>query len=203
MRSVLLSCLVLLTGCGSVELPEQRSYRLDLPPPSGGELPRGGVLRVGEVALAADLGGDRLMLAEGPVAVRAYRHHRWAGPLERLVADAVVTGLERARCFRQVKSANARGGEDWLLTARVLEFHQAAHDGVWAGRATLDLQLVDGAGQLVFQRELSAATPMEGDDPEALVIALSRSVATILDAVVATCDECGVFDRPLDAAPGH
>lgn len=194
---------LLLCSCGAVELPEQRTFRLHLPLPSGGERPTAGVLRVGEIALAADLQGDRLMVAEGPVQVRSYRHHRWAGPLERLVADAVVTGLSRARCFRQVKDATARGGEDYLLTGRVLEFHQTARGGAWFGCATLDVQLVDAEGRLCFQGELSAATPMADGDPESLVIALSRSVEDIVDQIVARCVECGVLDRALDAAPGH
>jgi len=202
MRPVLFAAL-LLASCGSVELPEQRAFRLDLPPPSGSARPSAGVLRVGEIALAADLQGDRLMVAEGPVQVRSYRHHRWAGPLERLVADAVVTCLQRARCFRQVKTETSRGPEDYLLTGRVLEFHQAARDGGWVGRATLDLQLVDSRGQLVFQRELTADSPMDGSEPEELALALSRSTADIVDQVVALCGARGVFDAPLDATPGR
>jgi uncharacterized lipoprotein YmbA len=202
-RSVLVPVLLLAGACSSVTLPAEQTYRLMLPPPAGGERPLGGVLRVGEIALGADLAGDRLMVAESGVRVTAYRYHRWAGPLERLVADAVVTGLARAHCFRQVKAEASRGGEDYLLTGRVLEFHQAPVGAVWHGLATLDLQLSDLDGRLLFQREFQASTPLAGEGPDALAEALSRSVGSIVDQIVARCDEADLFERPLDAAPGR
>ena len=94
----LLVC-VALAGCGAVELPEERFYRLECPRPQAAPEAFAGTLRVDRLTVAPHLRGDRLMVSEGAVLVRPYRFHRWAGPLESLVEDALVTGLQRSRAF--------------------------------------------------------------------------------------------------------
>ncbi len=196
-------CFAGLAACSSVTVPEHHSYRLATPQVGVGAKPDGGVLRVGGLELAADLAGDRLMVGDGPVKVMAYRQHTWAGPLERLVGDAVVTGLRRSCAFEQVKTETARGDEDLQLDGRVLDFHQTAGHGAWLGTVTLDLQLVDRDGRQLLGGEFSASTALQGEGPEALVVALSESLGVVLDDFVATCGDRGVFVRSIEAGPGR
>ena len=189
-------------GCGSVEVPKQLYYRLEAPEPPKATIPRAGVLRVGGLELAADLAGDRVMVAENAVQVAPFVHHHWAGPLDGLLADVLVTGLRRAGWFERVKDPMAGGGEDWVLSGRVLDFQLApGEDGRWVGRATIDLELVDRQGALVFRDEFQRDVPAEGTDAAHVVHALSQSVAGILTDFGTRCERAGVFDKPFAASP--
>jgi uncharacterized lipoprotein YmbA len=202
MRIVAVCLCVLLAACGSVAVPEQHYYRLVPPSPAGELLPRAGTLRVANVELAAELSGDRMLVADGPVRVAPFVHHHWAGPLDRLVADALVTGLRRAGWFERVKDLTTGGGEDWLITARVLDFHLApGSDGEWVGLATIDLELVDQGGTLVFRDEFRRTTPTGGTEPEYVVEALSRSVESIVADFGVRCERAGVFEQSYVASP--
>ena len=162
---------------------------------------RAGVLRIEGLAIAADLAGDSLHVVRGPVWVQRYEHHHWAGPLERLVTDALITGLGRSQAFAQVKGGGDRGGEDYVLTGRVLEFHQAASGGEWVAVATLDLTVVDSSGQLVLHAELQREARLPGAGPEYLAIALSDALGGLIDDFLARCDAAGMFDRAIDSTP--
>src|SRR5262245_54938351 len=91
--------LLLLPACGRVQLPPEGYWRLDRPAPAGGEVPRGGVLRVHDLQLANALHGDRLLVALGPARVEPRPTDHWIAPLDHLVTDAVVIGLSRTRMF--------------------------------------------------------------------------------------------------------
>src|SRR5690606_6427104 len=183
-----------LAACGSAELPQERWYRLQPPAPQAEVEGHAGVVRVGDLRLAGHLGGDRLLVALSPVRVAAYELHRWAGPLEQLLADALVSGLRRTGCFTRVKTGIDPGGEDLLLTGRVLDFQQAPDaDGGWCGLVTLDFELVDRDGMPLLQGEVQARTPLEAQGPEALVAALSRSVTEVIEGFVRRCAGAGVF----------
>ncbi len=195
-------CMLVLFGCGSVSLPEQHFYRLRLPEPTGGALQRAGILRVGELELSAVLAGDRLMVARGPVEMQPYEFHHWAGPLDVLVADTLVAGLSRSRCFSQVKAAGERGGEEFVLTGRVLNCHQEVNEDGWHGVVTLDLRLVDARdGRLYFQTELSRRRSATSTEPAALVLALSLAMAEIVEGILVECQRSGIFEREPDSSP--
>jgi uncharacterized lipoprotein YmbA len=194
-RAVLLAALSMAGACSSVAMPERATYRLAPPEPAASAVTeRGsGVLRVASVELAADLQGDRLMVADGPVRVHGYQFHHWAGPLDRMIADSVVTVLRRSGRFTTVKAETDRGEEDWLLNARVLDFHQAADGDRWCGLVTLDLQVTDRDGRGVFRGEIRQREPLAVIDPEHLAVALSAATAGALDRFLA--------EWPLDGPP--
>ncbi len=193
-RWTLLSVLLaLLMGCGAVEVPEEFAYRLPAPQPRAIDGAVAGVLRVGEIDIVAGLAGDRLLVADEGPRLRAYRHHHWAGPLERMVADSIVTGLVRTRRFREVKSPSASGLEDLVLSGRVLDFHQVRAADGWRARVTLELRLSRADGMLVFQDELRADTPMPTSEPDALARALGLSMGTLVDDLVGRCERSGLF----------
>ncbi|MFO1053029.1 MAG: ABC-type transport auxiliary lipoprotein family protein [Planctomycetota bacterium] len=180
-------------GCGAVAVPEDFAYRLPAPQPRDDANFIGGVLRVGDVDVVAELAGDRLLVADAGTRLRAWQHHRWAGPLERMVSDALVTGLARTRRFAEVKSPSASGTEDFVITARVLDFHEVGDAQGWRARATIELHLVRQDGRLVFQDEFRADTPLASSDPGELACGLGHSIGTILDALIDRCDREGLF----------
>lgn len=194
--------LAALSGCGSVSVPEQCYYRLEPPAPTAATSPRAGSLRVSGLELAADLTGDRVMVAEDPVRVTPFVNHHWAGPLDQLLADAFVTGLRRAGWFERVKDPTAIGDEDWVLSGRVLDFQLApGTNAEWVGLATIDLELLDAHGQLVFRHEFQRRAPAAGTSPEDVVRALSVSVGEIVADFGRRCERAGVFNRGFAASP--
>ncbi|MEM7203841.1 MAG: ABC-type transport auxiliary lipoprotein family protein [Planctomycetota bacterium] len=194
-----------LAACGIVEVPDERYYRLAYPRPAAGALQRGGALRVGRLALAAHLTGDRLLVAEGPVQLRPWRFHRWAGSLEALVGDTLVTGLVRSLAFRRVLTSADSGSADVELSGRVLEFQQEVDgDGAWFGRVVLDLQLVESStGAVLLREEFGSRVPIATRDPAGVVGALSEGIAEVVDQLLVRGAEVGAIGGGVEAGPGR
>jgi ABC-type uncharacterized transport system auxiliary subunit len=193
---VLAGVLAWLGGCGGVAVREPERYRIAVPPVPVAGVTGLGALRVADVEVVAELAGDHMQVADGPVRVMAYRGHRFAGSLDRLCADALVTGLRRSGAFAQVHSALAPGTADVELRARVLDFHQAPVDGGWGGLVTLDVQVFDLERRLLLATELTAATPLADPSPAALAVALSRSLEQVLVDLVRRCAELDALAAP-------
>lgn len=202
---VTISVLLLLCGaaCSSVAIPSERHYRLELPPPAGGELPRGGVLRVHDLVLGNALPGDRLAVVQDGVAVQTWELDRWVAPLDRLVTDALVQGLTRTQLFQLVKGAGDTGPEDLVLAGRIVDFSCVQRaGGALQARAALQLWLQHGE-LVLFQGELVAEVPVAEPGPQAAVRALSLALLQVQDQLVGRLRQEQVFLRPLDATPGR
>ena len=193
--------LLLLAGaCGSVQLPQERYWRLELPAPVGGELPRGGVLRVHDLQLGNALQGDCLLVAPGDAQLVPRLTDHWIAPLERLVTDAVVLGLSRTRMFALVKGAGDAGGEDCELHGRIIDFAEHREGAATVGRAVFDFW-VECRGELRFHDEFTAAVALRGEGAGAAVMALSAALLQVLDQLAGRMRAAGLFDRTVDSAP--
>jgi len=195
-------------GCGSVQLPRERYWRLDLPVPAGSELPHGGILRVEDLQLANALHGDCLLQAIGEAQLEPLEHERWIAPLERLVTDAVVLGLSRTRSFELVKGAGDAGREDQVLHGRVVDF--AVHRGGRASSAHAVFEFwLEREGQLAFHDEFAASVPLAGDGPLARdsaaagVAALAQALQQVLDQLGGRMRQAGVFARAAESTPSR
>ena len=199
-------CSLILASCGSVVIPEEHYYRLALPElPVGTSvdtpvgMPGGSVevLRVEGFELASTLRGDRLLVAESPVQLRAYEFHRWISSLDRLVRDVVTAVLTRSNAFREVKGPTDGPGETLLLSGRILDFHQVADRGAWAGKVRFHLRLATGFDtgepRVLFQQEFTATVPMQGPSPAAAVVALSAATGRVIAGFLGRCRDVGVF----------
>ena len=195
--------LVLLAGCGSVELPETAYYRLRLPPSAGGAALEGGRLGLHEIRVAPDLATDRLMVAHGPVRMRAYHYHQWSASLDRLISDALLTGLSRSGCFEDVFADGFSRDVDYLLDARVQAFHVEVDEGGWFGVAEFEFRVGTRDGQSLLRRELVSRQPAAAATPEAAVVALSSAVDALIDQLLGACEQQGMFERNPAAVPGN
>ena len=189
-----------LAACSSVELPREHYWRLDLPGPAGGELLRGGVLRVSDLRLGNALSGDCLVRADGPLHLETRELQRWVAPLDQLITDAVVLGLSRSHMWSLVKGAADPGIEDHTLHGRIIEFAEQRTDDGARARAVLAFW-IEGPTGVVFAEEFAAAVPLEGEGAEAAVRALSQALQQVLDELVGRMRSAGVFERSIDAAP--
>ena len=170
-------------ACGSVEVPAERFYRLVSPVAAVPDPGRAGVLRVQDLQLSTALDSDCLMRQDG-VRLEPRPLARWIAPLDRLVTDALVLGLSRARVCDLVKGAADPGGETWALRGRIVDFAEARGTEGAEARVTLDLWLEVG-DRIVFHDEFVAARPIAGGGAEAAVAALSQGLQQVVDGLVA------------------
>lgn len=191
---------IVLASCGSVELPREHFWRLDLPAPAGGELPRAGTLRVLDLQLGNALSGDCLVRADGPLHLEPLELQRWVAPLDRLITDATILGLTRTRMFAVVKGAGDGGGEDWTIGGRIVDFSEHTGEPVGTGYAHFVFWL-DRAGEVLFAEEFHAEVPLARPGAEATVASLSHALQQVLDELVGKMRAAGVFEHRVDASP--
>jgi uncharacterized lipoprotein YmbA len=173
-----------LAGCGSVEVPVERCYRLAPPVVQAPDPGRAGILRVQDLQLGNALDADSVMRIDG-VRMTPWPLARWVAPLDRLVSDALVLGLSRARVCELVKGAADPGPETWSLRGRIVEFAEArGGDGARETRVTLELWLESPDGQVLFHDEFAAARPLPDADPAAAVEGLSAGLQQVVAALV-------------------
>ncbi|MBL8739184.1 MAG: membrane integrity-associated transporter subunit PqiC [Planctomycetes bacterium] len=172
----------LLAGCGSVAVPSERFYRLAAPAPAEPEASRGGVLRVQDLQLSTALDSDCLMRQFG-VQLEPRPLARWIAPLDRLVTDAMVLGLSRARVCDLVKGAADPGGEDWALRGRIVDFAEVLEPEGAKARVALELWLeVDG--RMVFHDEFVAERELAGGSVEVAVDGLSSALQGVVGELI-------------------
>lgn len=191
--------LSLLAACGSVEVPRERFYRLSLPAAAAADPQQAGVLRVHDLQLATSLDGDCLLQQDG-VEVRAQALARWVAPLDRLVTDAMVLGLSRARVCELVKAGLDPGGETWSLRGRIVDFAEVRGQAGAEARVTLELWLETGDRRL-FHEEFSAVQSIAAGGHEAAVEALSSGLQKVVAGVVARMRERDLFAAAKAAEP--
>jgi len=174
--------LLLLAACGSVEVPTERFYRLQLPGIVADDPSRAGTLRVHDLQLGTALDSDRLLRQDG-VRLEPRPLARWIAPLDRLVTDALVLGLSRARVCDLVKGSADAGEQSWSLHGRIVDFVEAAGGEGGEARVTLELWL-EQDGALLFHDEFAVREPLDGAGADAAVAALSRGVQAVVGGVV-------------------
>ncbi|MFN3241129.1 MAG: ABC-type transport auxiliary lipoprotein family protein [Planctomycetota bacterium] len=202
--------LLALAACGSVEVPTEQFYRLQLPAVAEADPMRAGTLRVHDLQLGTALDSDRLLRQQG-VRLEPRPLARWVAPLDRLVTDALVLGLSRARVCDLVKGSADAGLETWSLHGRIVDFVEASTGQGLEARVRLELWLQQG-DRLVFQDEFTCVEPIAADaaaavGPDAAVGALSRGLNRVVGDVVGKMRALDLFaaaraERPARGADG-
>jgi uncharacterized lipoprotein YmbA len=200
MRTLATAVVAFATACSSVAVPVERCYRLELPAVSSPDPQRAGILRVHDLQLHTALDSDCLQRLCGarldprPLA-------RWVAPLDRLVTDALVVGLSRARVCELVKGGADPGDETWSLRGRILDFVEVVGTEPPHARVAIELWL-EQDGRVRFHDEVVAEPPLAAPGDDALVAALSAGVATVVQGVVDRMRAQDLF-AAARAAAGH
>ncbi len=169
-------------ACSSVVVPTEQFYRLDLPPVAEPAADCGGVLRVQDLQLNTALASDHLQrlcgnrIEPAPLA-------RWVAPLDRLVTDALVLGLSRARVCELVKGAVDPGDETWSLRGRIVDFVEVGAGERRRARVTLELWL-EREQRVLFRDEFAVEEAIVAGGDDGAVAALSIGLARVTGAVV-------------------
>lgn len=193
----------LVAGCGSVAVPTERCFRLAPPAVQPPDPARAGILRVQDLQLGTALDADCVMRQDG-VRMTPWPLARWVAPLDRLVSDALVLGLSRARVCELVKGAGDPGQETWSLRGRIVEFAEA---GAAAGagreaRVTLELWLEGADGHVLFHDEFAAVQPLAQVDAAAAVEGLSAGLQQVVTALVQRMQAQALFAAARAAGSG-
>lgn len=198
-RSKALLLAAMLAACSSVELPREQFYRLDVAKASEPDPSRAGVLRVHDLQLGTALASDCLLVQDG-VHVVPRPLQRWIAPLDRLVTDALVLGLSRARVYDLVKGGADAGDENWSLHGRIVEFAESRGEQGPEAQVTLELWLL-AHDQLVFHEEFAVREPLVGEGPDAAVAGLSHGLQQVVSGVVGRMQQAGMFAAARPPAP--
>lgn len=177
-RIAAVSVLLAAAGCSAVKLPPERTFALRAPSPPAGAA-AAPTLRVDELLVASGVDRDRPMVRRG-VVVEMRDGDRWSCPLDRLLTDAFVLGLQRAGVAGLVKGPYDAGGEDLVLRGRFTEFAAVEGDGSLSAEVAGEIWL-EAAGVRRWTAALAASEPIADRDTAAIVDALSRA----LDAMIA------------------
>lgn len=173
-------------GCSSVELPEQRFYGLAAQDAVRDE-PVVDVLRVFDLVAMGAFDRDHIVVTDG-TRYAARPLSRWVVPTDRMLTDGLVLGLSRRGVAELVLGTADPGRESWRLHGRIVEFaeHHAAAGEPAGNLARISVEvwlLIDE--RLAFRDEFAAVEPIEGDDVEAAVAALSRGFDRVVADVAA------------------
>ncbi|MCK5943817.1 MAG: membrane integrity-associated transporter subunit PqiC [Planctomycetes bacterium] len=188
---ILLTVAIAAAACGSVEVPTDCFYRLQLPAAKEADPMRAGTLRVHDLQLGTALDSDRLLRQSG-VRLEPRPLSRWVAPLDRLVTDAMVLGLSRARVCDLVKGSADAGVENWSLHGRIVDFVEADGPAGAEARVRLELWLQQGDA-VVFQDEFASVEAIAAAEPDAAVAALSRALNRIVVDVVGRMRSLDLF----------
>jgi uncharacterized lipoprotein YmbA len=188
----------LFAGCGSVSVPPEQYFRLEPPPVSAPDPQRAGTLRVQDLALQTALDSDCLQRLDG-VRLQPRSASRWVAPLDRLVTDALVLGLSRARVCELVKGSADPGDETWTLRGRIVDFVEVVGGERNRARVTLELWL-QADDRVLFHDEFAHEEPVAAAGDDAVVQALSRGVAQVVADVVARMRAQDLFAAARAAA---
>lgn len=131
-----------------------------------------------------------------PGAFAAYQYAHWSERPLRVLPRALLQRLEA----RGTAGVTAMLGDpqraEWLLTLSIDEIHHAAMSPPGQARLAITAELYDrGRRQRVARRRFEASTPVATADAAAAVAALSRSLTTVLDALLPWLE--GAFDAAL------
>ncbi len=191
-----------LGSCGAVEVPVARTYRLPLCASKSASRPPVHVLRVQDLRLAAHVSPDHVMVADGPSLVQLHQLDQWAGPLDRMLTDVVVSALRRSGGFLDVKASTDVGREDLWLAATITEFHYARQRDATHAVVAFDAQVRRASDHaLVWAGELTAQTAAKQARAGDAVQALGVAVQAVVEQLVAACGTLpAALDGPVQLA---
>ena len=181
---------VLLGGCISVSVGNgdsvlQVQYRLSdlapVPPPAGRTVPRALVV----VAMPSVGIGDTFAMAYSPAPQQRalYQYASWADRPSSRIAQLLVRRMEARGLFASVSELGRGLGGDLSLH---LTIDELVHDTVSArGRLQVRAELIDRTTRtMIARRRFEAAAPVNQENAQGAVDALSRALTTVLDELV-------------------
>lgn len=181
-NSIALTAISLLSfSCfgGGGETPEPRYFVPSATAPTGEAPTSGAVIQLATMTLSPHLEGDRLAARTSNVEIDYYRHHRWAGSLDRLLSQ------EARRYFRPsfaaVVDESASEAADYQLIGHIEKFEEEDEESGWFGHVGIQWTLRNNkTGKAAWSGYLSSRKSAAARNPSAVVEALNAAFSEVL-----------------------
>ncbi len=182
---LLIGCLVLLAGCGSV--PPTFYYRVDYNVQDAGGDSDGLPYTIGVAQFAADAlyESDRIVYRKSPYQAQFYHYRRWVSAPKKIVTERVVQHLSASHLFQRVVRIPASYKIDYVLRGNIHAFEEWDDGDAWYGAVTLGFTLQDATtNEVVWEGEFKHRTRAEKKEPVAVVRAISESLRDVLQECI-------------------
>lgn len=174
---------LLLTACSLVGPPKPEPATAILSKVPGNVPREDGVestLLVAFPATSSAYNTTQMAYSEKPFQISYYRDNAWAAPPGDMIQPLLVHTLEQTGMFRAIVTAPETSHADYALRTELTELLQDYTRGAPVLRLGLHLQLLNGAGEAVADREISEQEPMRGSSSYAGVNAANDALAKAL-----------------------
>ena len=167
----------LLAGCGSVDGPATKYYRLDIPPaptPTGPSAPV--PLRIEPFRATTLLRQDRILYRPSPGEVGFYEYHRWAEPPNDTVTKALADQLMRGRVFQSVEISDGGEKADYVLRGSIDRLQEVDYMGAVKVQVSISAALEDPVRrQQLWSSTATSECVVAKSDVRAVVAAMGQA----------------------------
>ena len=187
MRAFLVSVVVgLLAGCGSVQGPATRYYKLDIPPaptPAGPSVPV--PLRIEPFRTTGLLRQDRIVYRPSPVEVGFYEYHRWAEPPNDTMTKALADQLTGRRLFQSVEISDGAEKAEYVLRGSIDRLQEVDYKGAVRAQVSISAELEDPVRrEKIWASVASSEFVVEKSDVQAVVTAMGQASQQSIERLV-------------------
>ena len=188
MRALLVSIFVgLLAGCGNVQGPVTRYYKLEIPPaptPAGPSVPV--PLRIEPFQTTSLLRQDRIVYCPSPVEVGFYDYHRWAERPNDAVTKALADRLTGRRLFQSVEISNGPEKAEYVLRGSIDRLQEVDYKGAVKVQVSISAELEDPVHRdKIWSSVASSEFVVSKSDVQAVVTAMGKASQQSIDRLVA------------------
>jgi len=182
---LLLLAAVALLGPGCATKPVDNYYTLDYPPPGvSAPSPIPLTLKVRTFRTGEVYRQERIVRRFEENRVTYYDTHRWAAPLERMVAERAMEVLRAAGTFEQVLPYSSPIPADAVLEGEIEAMEERMEGAARTAVVRLRWRITDRAtSELAQDGEASCEKPIEGRGAADTAGALSACLAEALDGM--------------------
>ena len=186
-RTFLVSVVVgLLAGCGSVNGPATRYYKLDIPPaptPAGPSVPV--PLRIEPFRTNALLRQDRIVYRPSPVEVGFYEYHRWAERPNDTVTKALADRLTGRRLFQSVEISDGAERAEYVLRGSIDRLQEVDYHGAVRVQVSISAELEDPVRrEKIWASVASSEFVVKKSDVQAVVTAMGQASQQSIERLV-------------------
>jgi ABC-type uncharacterized transport system auxiliary subunit len=201
MRAFLVSIVMgLLTGCGSVQGPAVRYYKLDIPrvpTPAGPSVPV--PLRIEPFRTTSLLRQDRIVYCPSPVEVGFYEYHRWAEPPNDTITKALADQLTGRRLFQSIEISDGEEKAEYVLRGSIDRLQEVDYHGAVRAQVSISAELEDPVRrEKIWASVASSEFVVKKSDVQAVVTAMGQASQQSIERLV-TDVVTFVKTNPLEA----
>jgi len=133
---------------------------------------------------------DRLIFRDSIYEIKFYHYHRWVTHPAKMITEKMVVRLKDSHLFQNVVRMPAHQSADYVLQGAVKALEEWDQGEQWFGRLELVFTLSEfSTNKIIWEKEFTAQTPVAQKTPIGVVKALSTSLDSCLNQLVAVLDQ--------------